>query len=74
MSAQMEIADQLAYLREQNAVSGFHIWLRVSSAGASFMLLDPSTKGVAFVSSPVAVTGSREFRCALDAAIGAARR
>lgn len=74
MSALSEIADQLAYLREQNAASGFDIWLRVSSAGASFMLLEPSTKQVAFISPPVAVTGSREFRCALDAAIGAARR
>lgn len=74
MNPLMEVANQLAYLREQNLISGFHIWLRVSSSGASFMLLDPSTKEVAFVSSPVAVTGSREFRCALDAAIGAARR
>lgn len=74
MNPLIEVADQLAYLREQNLISGFHIWLRVSSAGASFMLLEPSTKQVAFISPPVEVTGSREFRCALDAAIGAARR
>ena len=73
-SALSEIADQLDYLRRQNAASGFEIWLRVSSAGASFMLLEPSTKQVAFISPPVEVTGSREFRCALDAAIGAARQ
>jgi hypothetical protein len=69
-----EIDAQLAYLRQQNAASEFDIWLRVSSAGASFMLLHSSTKAVAFISPPVEVTGSREFCCALDAAIGAARR
>jgi hypothetical protein len=69
-----EIADQLAYLREQNRSSGFDIWLRVSSAGASFMLLEASTRELKFISPPVEVTGAHEFRCALDAAIGAARR
>ena len=65
-----DIADQLAYLREQNVASGFDIWLRVSSAGASFMIIDPAGKTVEFISPPVEVTGAREFRCALDAAIG----
>ena len=69
-----DIAAQLAYLREQNRSSGFDIWLRVSSAGASFMLLEPSTKAVKFVSLPAPVNGAGEFRVALDAAIGAARR
>lgn len=68
-----DIAAQLAYLREQNVASGFDIWLRVSSAGASFMLLESSTKELRFISPPVEVTGAHEFRCALDAAIGAAR-
>ena len=69
-----DIADQLAYLREQNVASGFDIWLRVSSAGASFMLLESSTKEVKFISPPAEVTGAQEFRSALDAAMGAARR
>lgn len=69
-----DIEAQLQYLREQNMVSGFDIWLRVTSAGASFLLLEPSTKDVMLISPPVPVNGAREFRAALDAAIGAARR
>lgn len=73
MNPLMEVADQIAYLREQNLISGFDIWLRVSSAGASFMLLEPSTKVVAFISPPVDVTSSREFRAALNSAIVTAK-
>ncbi len=69
-----DIEAQLQYLREQNAVSGFDIWLRVTSAGASFLLLEPSTKDVMLISPPVPVNGAGEFRAALDAAIVAARR
>jgi len=72
MSADIEA--QLNYFREQNRVSGFDIWLRVSSAGVSFMFLEPSTEKVRFISRVAPVNGPGEFRAALDAAIGAARR
>jgi len=69
-----DIEAQRAYLQEQTRASGFEIGLRVTSAGASFVLMEASTGDLRLISPPVPVSGSGEFRAALDAAIGAARR
>jgi hypothetical protein len=64
-----DIDAQLAYLRQQTTRGRLDIWLRVTSAGASFRIIDPSTLEVLCTTPPVEVAGFQQFKSALDCAL-----